>query len=307
MQQDLLKIVIWGTGTDYQKRANLFSYYSMITPMEIVAYVSKSEGYKKINDIPVVSTCELKDIDFDAIFICSDKHFKQIYKEILGLGIDDSKIINSICLLNEDFDVREYLNLKKNVPTIISNTCLGGLLYSNLFLPFRSPFINMSIEPEKYILLLKNFSQILDSDLQFSSKPDVFRCMMANLKINNFDVPVSLPHSQNFDIALADWNRRIKRIDFENLIVLMVLPTENDYKIAEEFSVLPFDYKYCFTAKDYNIDSCVHVKGYNEIKHSEYGCLTAYLHKSLYGDFQGIRPFNILNLLCKKQNVIKSF
>ena len=69
MQQDLLKIVIWGTGTDYQKRANLFSYYSMITPMEIVAYVSKSEGYKKINDIPVVSTCELKDIDFNYLIL----------------------------------------------------------------------------------------------------------------------------------------------------------------------------------------------------------------------------------------------
>lgn len=94
---------------------------------------------------------------------------------------------------------------------IISQNCIGGVMYHDLGLEFTSPFINCLVkgdnmvrlcsEPERY-LSMKPCIERFEESLAYPRHPI--------LRLG--DVEVHFPHTDNGEQALAAWKRRVTRI-----------------------------------------------------------------------------------------------
>lgn len=136
-------------------------------------------------------------------------------------------------------------SLKVNdVPfTILSNNCIAGFLYHDFGLKFESPTINLQIAPDDFIKLLKNLDYYRSYDLVEDKDPDIGLFQKLGGDIINFpvgklgDITIFFQHYKSFDVAKNKWIERFKRLDMENLHVILV-DTYCDNAVLEEFSKL---------------------------------------------------------------------
>ena len=70
------------------------------------------------------------------------------------------------------------------------------------------------------------------------------------------DVEINMNHYNNFDEAEKKWNERVKRINWENLLVTMFTEDESDLEI---FDTLPYEKKVCFVPFKSNLKSAFYL------------------------------------------------
>ena len=107
---------------------------------------------------------------------------------------------------------------------------------------FFSPIINMWIDARDYITFLKNPRFYMELPLEFVE--------MRTLQSGHIypmarcgDIYLHLAHYKSFEEAVECWERRKKRINWDNIFVEM---STDDIMIANEFSELPYERKICF-------------------------------------------------------------
>ena len=106
--------------------------------------------------------------------------------------------------------------------TIISQNCVGGLIYNNFNLPFLTPTINLFIEGEDFVKLVENLKYYM------SIKPEAINDeyidpIDSNVrfpKIRIDDIEISCMHYKNCNEAIEAWERRKKRINYEKIYVI---------------------------------------------------------------------------------------
>lgn len=220
-----------------------------INNINVIGIIVDSEvKYKNLYDYQCYAVSEVNRLYYDYI-ICT----KARIKNLQGI-VDRKKIIDLSVFKLPKFDFKKYVRIREKRPSIISNTCWGGLTYHSLKMPFYSPFINMFIEDEDYIFLLKNFHEIMKENLQFykmsydvNVKREYPICVLGEVKLH-------CNHYTSFELVQSAWNRRRERINYKNLIVEAKI---ENYKMAEEFSRLEFENKIGFAKEEYGLDSVV--------------------------------------------------
>ncbi len=124
--------------------------------------------------------------------------------------------------------------------TVICNNCVGAMVLHDFGLKFCSPFVNLFIEPEDYILLLQNLKFFLSES-----------CPLDNITRDN-DYPVGLlgqririnfMHYNSFQEAKLKWYSRIKRIDWDNLYVIFVQQDKCTKEHLRIFDKMEFPHK----------------------------------------------------------------
>lgn len=198
--------------------------------------------------------------------------FKKIKKRI-------DKIIRKYRLKNNK---NFRLTTKKSVSIIASN-CNGGVLCKDLGIPFNSPFVNLWIEPKDYLKLLKQIKFYMEYELSF-------------IKVDNIDYPVGIlcdiklyfMHYFTEKEAMEAWNRRKRRINYENIVVMFTDRDGCTYDDLKEFDKLPYK-KVVFTANEYkDIQSSFFIRQFKSKK--EVGILTDFIPQKL-----GIRYYDEFN------------
>lgn len=58
----------------------------------------------------------------------------------------------------------QFARLKNKDFSLIANNCNGGFILHDLGLKFRSPFVNLYINPDDYIYILQNLPDIMNSE-----------------------------------------------------------------------------------------------------------------------------------------------
>ncbi|MBR3987936.1 MAG: DUF1919 domain-containing protein [Clostridia bacterium] len=105
--------------------------------------------------------------------------------------------------------------LKNTTPTLLCPNCMGGLLFHDLGLQFRSPTVNTMIKQGDFIKFVTDMDSYLDSKLEFFKHPkNTFPC--AKLK----DITIFFTHYKSEEEAEAKWLERSKRIDRDNLFIV---------------------------------------------------------------------------------------
>lgn len=147
----------------------------------------------------------------------------------------DNKSIYNINLLLSYF--RNQL-IKGEIPTIISNTCIGGEMYQSLGLNMVSPTVNTYIHPKDFIKICKMPKEYFSEDLVFDhwTLTRYGRRPVGKIK----DVEIQLVHSINAEWSITLWNRARKWVNWEKLVYVMddtfdMIP----YPIVKEFCELP--------------------------------------------------------------------
>ena len=138
------------------------------------------------------------------------------------MGKIKGRIVNGLSRISLFFHKRK--NKNKDM-TIISRDCIGGLVYHQYGLQFRSPTINTFMEPEdfnRFCLNLKEYIDNgelrLDKDRSTQSNPIGLLSSKNNLSLE--PVRVYFGHYDSFDDAYKKWESRKKRINWDNLFVI---------------------------------------------------------------------------------------
>ncbi|MGB4659210.1 MAG: DUF1919 domain-containing protein [Mobilitalea sp.] len=235
----------------------MIKYYELSGTIDVIGITSNITVFNKINGFSYLPKASLPKIDFDIIIIMAEnKAFIEIASEAAALGIPNEKLISYRVFTLPNFNLQTYLEIRESKPTIFSNNCWGGITYHHLKLEFTSPLINMYENSRDYIKLLKNPEKYMNSKLTLKEE-----CYEPTLKRNYpicycDDILLHFNHDTSFEEANESWERRKKRINWNNLFVMMYTESE---EIAMEFAKLPYERKICFVPFPSSEKSLVYV------------------------------------------------
>ena len=174
--------------------------------------------------------------------------------------------------------------------TLLSQNCVGGVLYHMLGLPFDSPTINMFIENENFVKMAENPQHYFSVDAEPDEECHIDRkdasLVYPTIKVD--DIVLCCQHYKNCADAVAAWNKRRLRVDVHNLFVIACswnLDENTDF--VKRIDALPYP-KVIFTMDDFDFPSCVRLKGAKWQKNS-YGVVKPTL--TGYDGLSGKRHF----------------
>lgn len=152
----------------------------------------------------------------------------------------------------------KYRNQRKTLKnkqfTIISDNCWGGRIYQELGLPYQSPFIGLFIYSPDYVKLLANPKHYLSGETplvfveesRYRSK-DGMTYPVALLD----DIEIHFLHYADEEEARSKWNRRLARMNWDNLYFKMNDNDQATYQLLKDFQDLPYRAKVIFSSKNY--------------------------------------------------------
>ena len=180
--------------------------------------------------------------------------------------------------------------LKNHNPSILANNCNGGVLTHDLGLQFNSPLVNAGMYAEYYIKFLKNVEHYLSQPLvRIEDDPDGWYTAKCD------DIQILLGHTKTYEESLANWERRKKRFNPDNMFVVFCDKMGCTYDMIKEFDALPIKNKVIFTHKPYpEFKSAYYIKGFENEK--EVGVLSdwkpGFLKRRWLDDFDSVSFLN---------------
>ena len=148
-------------------------------------------------------------------------------------------------------------------PMIIASNCTGGFLYHWLGLRFRSPFINLYMDPSDFINAMENFTTFLNTPIievtNSRNKYPVGKGYNGTI--------IYFMHYQSFEQAIKKWSARIERMNLSDIDRMGIILSNwggDDVSQLERFDALPFKNKVVFVDRPFpNIKSAFYIKGFN--------------------------------------------
>jgi uncharacterized protein (DUF1919 family) len=143
--------------------------------------------------------------------------------------------------------------------SIFANNCAAGFVYQDSGLPYLTPTIGLFFHSPCYIKLLENFEWIHD-ELQFvniskyetSNKLRSSANLTYPIAIIGNGVEIHFLHYTSNEEALEKWSRRLKKINFDNLLFLFCVRELNTDEHVYKFCAMPFKNKLCISAKSFS-------------------------------------------------------
>jgi uncharacterized protein (DUF1919 family) len=134
---------------------------------------------------------------------------------------------------------------------------------------YNSPFIGLFLFAKDYIKVLKNLPQYMEMELKFikAAESKYKSELIENETCAKYpigllgDVEIHFLHYKNEEDARMKWEKRKKRINYDNMIVKFCdrdLATEED---IEEFSHLDYRKKVVLTARKHPFTCCIKLNG----------------------------------------------
>ena len=156
-------------------------------------------------------------------------------------------IRKTVSFLRERYLKRLRKRLKNQNPTVIADTCMGGLIYHNLGLRFTSPTINMWVSKSDYLTFLENLRGFLSVDITEVTDSG-YSYPVGDLSYGGKTVRFYGNHYKTFEEFREKWNERKERVDYDNLFVIM-LNAEITREEIERFEALPYENKLMIAGK----------------------------------------------------------
>lgn len=171
--------------------------------------------------------------------------------------------------LNPVFAKRRRKKLNSLDFTIISNNCWGGHVYRYFGLPYNSPTIGLYFYSPDYVKFCSNIEFYIKCNLDFITyeeskyKDDLVKHGHTKCPIGilDRDIEIIFLHYKSVSEAKEKWERRCKRINYDNLIYKLSFQNLCDNNCLLKFDSLTEDRKIAFVTKDYGLRSQVIWKG----------------------------------------------
>ncbi len=167
------------------------------------------------------------------------------------------------------YNARRRARLKNRDFTIISSTCTGTIIYYDMGLPYLSPTINLTISMRDLVKMAENLRWYMGQELVEAQNGG--KCPAGLLG----DIRVNFVHYDSFEEGRTCWERRKKRINWDNIILMGMERDDCDYGVLQSFDLLPYPNKVVFTHIPYpEFSSAYYIKGFEH--QEELGTITNY-------------------------------
>lgn len=152
------------------------------------------------------------------------------------------------------------LRLKNRNPTIIASNCNGEFIYYDMKLPFLSPTINLSFDMNDYVKLLENLRWYMEQPITpYEDERFDYPCGMLG------DIEIRFNHYKTFEEAVAKWEERKQRINWDNLYIIAIDGDNCTEESLHRFDTLPYRHKVIFTHLPRpDIRSAYYLKGFED-------------------------------------------
>ncbi|MDO4514929.1 MAG: DUF1919 domain-containing protein [Lachnospiraceae bacterium] len=152
------------------------------------------------------------------------------------------------------------MRLKNRDATIISSNCNGEYMYYDMKLRFMSPTINLSFDMNDYVKLLENLSWYMEQPITpYQDDRFDYPCGMLG------DIEIRFNHYKTFEEAVAKWEERKQRINWDNLYIIAIDGDNCTEESLHRFDNLPFKHKVIFTHLPRpDIRSAFYLKGFED-------------------------------------------
>lgn len=153
---------------------------------------------------------------------------------------------------------RNRKRLKNHDFSLLANNCNGGFILHDLGMRFNSPFVNLWMRPDEYIKMLSDLKGYLSEELSF-------------IKEDNIDYPVGFlrdariyfEHYNSEKEAKEKWDERKKRLNYDNLFVLLVDKDGCNNSDLKQFERLPYRNKVIFSNRPHQeLRNAFYIKGF---------------------------------------------
>ncbi len=122
-----------------------------------------------------------------------------------------------------------------DVPCIICNNCLGGVILHDLGLPFNTPTINLFFRThEEFIYFVQNIDD-MQTITMHEVHSDEYDAPVGEFKHNGHTVGIIFQHYKVFQSGYDKWTQRMKRLDLNKIVVLLESPDVSP-EIVKAFS-----------------------------------------------------------------------
>lgn len=142
------------------------------------------------------------------------------------------------------------IGLKNKKVSIISNNCGGGFISQYYGLKYNSPTAGLFFESSDYLRFVKNLKHYLSIELEFidSEKSKNIDYVKSTNMYGEYpvarldDIEIYFMHYKTEKEAREKWERRVKRVDFDNLLVILFENETTTEEILREFDSLEINH-----------------------------------------------------------------
>lgn len=253
------RFVLWGIGAVYNKMRNALSYYELTGQLEIVGIVAKdAPKARTLDGIPLYRSERVGELEYDYVLVLSDNRFLEIAADAARCGIKRERLLHYKVLQIPGMVLGEYIKLYESRLTVISNNCWGGIAYSTLGLECLSPTKNLFLEDGDYIRFISDLRGYLAVRPRYSHTGVDAHSGEEYPVLTLGDINIHCNHAADPERAIDDWDRRTKKVNFDNMLVEMY--TE-DRRVARAFQDVACGCrKVCFVPWETKEPFLVHVE-----------------------------------------------
>lgn len=301
---------IYGAGYKFNKlSAFLPLYKEKIQVLGVVTTFSPSSreigGYKCFG----INEVNLNSAD---IIIIAIENWRPIFDELMIQKIDENKIIRSTVFELPYFDIDDYMELKKSKISILSNYCLGGMIYRDLGLRQMSPTVNGFCTTENYFKFIENYEKYLSFDIEplterycnnFGEIGEMYGSSPRG--IINDEIEWIFNHDVYVERAIENWNRKRKLFNPSNVAVIKTIFSDED---AYRFEELDIEKRVGFYYKDLGLKHVFFCPEWSDqdIIHKYSSCFTSFVNDRMTSPNHYYRNINWIRFLLGKDNFIRS-
>lgn len=145
--------------------------------------------------------------------------------------------------------------------SLLSSNCNGALILHDLGMRFNSPFVNLWMEPKDFIKYLEKIDAYRNCSLSFIKGEQEYPVGVLG------DITIYFQHYRSEDEAKTKWEERTKRINKENIFVMMTDRDGCTYDDLQNFdSLCQYKNKIVFTHKEYpEFESAYYIPGFETL------------------------------------------
>ena len=170
------------------------------------------------------------------------------------------------------YRAKSRLRLRNKKFTIISNNCWAWSVYEDMGQPYNTPTIGLYFFAPCYLKLLQNLKHYLECKLDFKRDSLYEEGNKRISKCSHFypigvldDIEIHFLHYKTEEDALAKWNKRVRRVNFDNLFIAGSDKDLCTPQYIAQFDLLPYKNKVFFSAKNYpGLKSVVWLQSYSK-------------------------------------------
>lgn len=152
--------------------------------------------------------------------------------------------------------IRRRKNLTAKDFSIISNTCIGGVISNSLGEQHRSPTVNLVIYEEQFLLFCRHLWEYSKCELEEPNEIERRQFERLDYPVGILrggalpDINIYFVHYSSFAQAKTKWVQRFARVNYDNVYIVMDRGMDARDEILDEFHALPYEHKVFFTHKE---------------------------------------------------------